>query len=102
MLDTFVWWVTLIAGIGFAVAAVLALLRVMYGPTILDRIVASDVLVTTLMLAVGAEMVINQHTNSIGLMVVLAATSVLATIMVATYVRRRSETEQREEETHDD
>lgn len=89
MIETISTWITLAAGAGFAIAAVLALIRVIFGPTILDRMVASDVLVTTLMLVVGTEMVINKHTTTIGLMILLAATSVLATIMVAIYVRRR-------------
>lgn len=91
MIDSIVWWITLVAGFGFALTALFALIRVIIGPTILDRMVASDMLVTTLMLVVGAEMVINKHSNTVGLMVLLAATSVLATIMVARYVRRRQD-----------
>lgn len=92
MLNEITRWLLVVAGGGFAIASLLALYRVIVGPTILDRMVASDVLVTTLMLVVGTEMAINRHTNTIGLMVLLAATSVFATIMVARYVRRRSHT----------
>lgn len=101
MLDEIVWWISVIAGAGFAFTALFALIRVIIGPTILDRMVASDVLVTTILLVIGAEMVINRHSNTIGLMVLLAATSVLATIMVARYVRRRDD-EGLSEETQDD
>lgn len=100
MLDNVVWWITLCAGIGFALTALFALIRIIIGPTILDRMVASDVLVTTLMLTVGAEMVINRHSNTVGLMVLLAATSVLATIMVARYVRRRQDDDTEEGNQH--
>lgn len=82
---------------GFTVAGLLALIRIVTGPTILDRIVATDMLLTTLMLAVGAEMVVNSHTDTIPLMVVLAATSVFATIMVARYVKRRNNSQAPEE-----
>lgn len=92
-------WITLIAGAGFGVAAILALYRLTMGPSILDRMIASDVLVTTLMLVVGAEMVINKHSNTVGLMILLAATSVLATILVAIYVKRRRHVEPAEEDT---
>lgn len=81
-------------GIGFAAAAIMALWRVIMGPSILDRMVASDVLVTTLMLVVGADMVLRKHTDTIILMLILAATSVFGTILVAQYVRRRRDLEE--------
>lgn len=80
------------AGVGFTVTAVLSLVRIVIGPTILDRMVASDVLVTTLLIAVGAEMVVRRHADNIGLMVILAATAVFATITVALHVHRRNNT----------
>lgn len=78
-----------VAGLGFTATAFMALWRVIVGPTILDRMVASDVLVTTVMLVVGADMVVRRHTDSMILMLILAATSVFGTILVAQYVRRR-------------
>lgn len=79
----------IIAGCVFALAALLALYRVVVGPAILDRMIASDVLLTTLILVVGMEMVVNGHTRSIPLMVVLAGTAVFGTIAVARYVSRQ-------------
>lgn len=78
----------LLAAIGFAIAALLTIVRIVLGPSILDRMVATDLLVTTLLLALGAEMVFNKHTDNVALMIGLAATSVLGTITVAQYVRR--------------
>jgi multicomponent Na+:H+ antiporter subunit F len=72
-----------------AVGALLTLYRLLRGPTILDRMIASDVLLTTLMLAVGADMVINGHTRTIALMLALAATAIFATIAVARYVSKQ-------------
>ena len=86
---------TIAAGIvivGLALTAVAALIRIVRGPTILDRMVASDVLLTTLMLAVGSHMALTGRTESIPVMVAIAATAVLATIVVARYVRRRAMT----------
>ncbi|MGJ0204863.1 monovalent cation/H+ antiporter complex subunit F [Leucobacter sp. gxy201] len=83
------------AGAGFTVTALAALVRIVRGPTILDRMVASDVLLTTLMLAVGTDMIVRGHTASIPLMTVIAATATLATIVVARYVKRRAEQEER-------
>lgn len=76
--------------LGFTVAALAAVVRIVRGPTILDRMIASDMLLTTLVLAVGADMVLRGHTDGIPLMTVIAATAVLATIVVARYVRRRA------------
>ena len=86
---------TIAAGIvivGLALTAVAALIRIVRGPTILDRMVASDVLLTTLMLAVGSHMALTGRTENIPVMVAIAATAVLATIVVARYVRRRAMT----------
>jgi len=75
----------IIAGVLFSAGALLALYCIVRGPTILDRMIASDVLLTTLILAVGAEMVINGHTRSVPVMLALAAIAAFATIAVARY-----------------
>ncbi|PRY69020.1 multisubunit sodium/proton antiporter MrpF subunit [Glaciihabitans tibetensis] len=78
-----------VVGLLFSVGALLALYRVVAGPSILDRMIASDVLLTTLMLIVGAEMVYNEHTRTIPVMLVLAATAMFATVAVARYVSKQ-------------
>jgi multicomponent Na+:H+ antiporter subunit F len=79
----------LLVGVLFTVAALFTVYRIVRGPSILDRMIASDVLLTTLMLVVGAEMVYNGHTRTIPLMVVLASTAIFATIAVARYVSKQ-------------
>ena len=69
--------------------AALALYRIVRGPSILDRMIASDVLLTTLMLVVGADMVIERHTRSIPIMLVLSAIAIFATVAVARYVSKQ-------------
>lgn len=78
----------IVAGVIGAVAALLLLWRLIAGPTLIDRLIASDVLLTTLILVVGAEMVVSGHTRSIPLMVVLAATGILGSVAVARFVSR--------------
>jgi multicomponent Na+:H+ antiporter subunit F len=78
-----------VVGVMFTIAALLIVFRIVRGPSILDRMIASDVLLTTLILVVGAEMVYNGHTRTIPLMVVLAATAIFATIAVARYVSKQ-------------
>lgn len=77
-------------GVGLTLTAFAALVRIVRGPTILDRMIASDVLLTTLMLAVGADMVVRHDTSNIPLMTVIAATATFATIVVARFVKRRA------------
>jgi len=81
------------AGVLFAGAALLALYRIVRGPSLLDRMIASDVLLTTLLLVVGAEMVINHHARSIPMMLVLAAVAIFATVAVARYVSKQDRSE---------
>jgi len=85
---------TIIVIVGLGLTALIAVIRIVRGPTILDRMVASDVLLTTLMLAIGSDMALRGHTTGIPIMVAIAATAVLATIVVARYVRRRASVKQ--------
>ncbi|MBP1325580.1 multicomponent Na+:H+ antiporter subunit F [Leucobacter exalbidus] len=81
-----------IAGIGLSATAMMTIVRIIAGPTLLDRMIASDVLLTTLMLVLGVDMVLRGHTDSIPLMTAIAATATFATIVVARYVRRQRPT----------
>ncbi len=73
----------------FVAASFLALYRIVRGPSILDRMIASDVMLTTLILVVGADMVINNHTRSVPIMLVLSAIAIFATVAVARYVSKQ-------------
>jgi len=75
----------------FSAAAFLALYRVVRGPSILDRMIASDVLLTTTMLVVGAEMVLNGHTSNVPIMLALAVVAIFATVAVARFVSQQDE-----------
>ncbi len=82
-------WVFLVVGVLLTAAAALALYRIARGPSILDRMIASDMLLTTIICAMGAEMVYNGHTRNLTAMLVLAATAFLGAVVVARYVSRR-------------
>lgn len=78
--------------ISIAVALVLALLgatfalavfRIVRGPTILDRMIGSDMVLTTVLVVIAAAMVIRQDLTGIPVLVVISATSVFATVAVA-------------------
>ena len=60
--------VVLTVCVGFlAVAALLLVVRITHGPTMLDRVVALDVLVAVVICGLGLEAAINQHTTTIAL-----------------------------------
>ncbi|WEK13230.1 MAG: monovalent cation/H+ antiporter complex subunit F [Candidatus Microbacterium phytovorans] len=73
----------------FAVSALLTVWRIVVGPSILDRAVASDVLLTLVMCALGAEMAINHHTRTLPLLLIVAAVGVFGSISIARFVARR-------------
>lgn len=73
----------------FALAGLLTLWRIIIGPSILDRAVASDVLLTLVMCVLGAEMAINHHTRSLPVLLIIAAVGVFGSISIARFVARR-------------
>lgn len=85
-------WLMFVIFVVFGIAALLTLVRVIRGPSILDRAVASDVLLTEVMCVIGAEMAINGHTRSIPVLLIIAAVGVFGSIAVARYVARRDNT----------
>ncbi|HWR85493.1 MAG TPA: monovalent cation/H+ antiporter complex subunit F [Rhodoglobus sp.] len=81
-----------VAGALLAVTAVLVLVRIVRGPTLLDRMIASDVLLTTMILVLGAEAAVNRHTTTIPVMLVIAAVAIFSSIAVARYVSKQDRT----------
>ena len=75
----------------FVIAALLTVWRIVVGPSILDRAVASDVLLTELMCVLGAEMAINQHTRTLPVLLIIAAIGVFGSISIARFVARRDQ-----------
>ena len=75
----------------FGVAALLTLWRIVVGPSILDRAVASDVLLTLVMCVLGAEMAINHHTRTLPILLIIAAVGVFGSISIARFVARRDQ-----------
>ncbi|WP_437584319.1 monovalent cation/H+ antiporter complex subunit F [Paramicrobacterium sp. CJ85] len=81
-----------IAVVLFAVGALAALYRLITGPTLLDRVVASDVLLVTVMCGLGAEMAINHHATSMPLLLVLAAFAFIGSVSVAKFMGKKDDT----------
>ncbi|TPW73617.1 monovalent cation/H+ antiporter complex subunit F [Schumannella sp. 10F1B-5-1] len=83
----------IVAGALVLLSALAAVVRIVRGPSILDRLIATDVLISCLMLGLGVEMVMNGHTRTIPLLVALAATAMFGTIAVARYVTKQDRAE---------
>jgi multicomponent Na+:H+ antiporter subunit F len=78
-----------LVGTVFFAAVALAVYRIVRGPSILDRMVATDMLVATLICALAAEMVQHHHLNTLPVLLVLAMTAFLATVGVSRYVTQQ-------------
>lgn len=73
----------------FAASALVTLYRIIVGPSILDRAVAADVLMTLVVCVLGADMAINHHTRSLPVLLIIAAIGVFGSISIARWVARR-------------
>ncbi|WP_404445101.1 sodium:proton antiporter [Microbacterium marinum] len=78
----------------FGISALLTVWRIIVGPSILDRAVASDVLLTLLICVLGAEMAINHHTRTLPVLLIVAAVGVFGSISIARFVARRDGAQQ--------
>ena len=81
--------VAVVAGFMFGVGALLAVYRIVVGPSVLDRVIASDVLVATVVCALGAEMALNRHTDTLPVLLVLSLFAVLGSLSAARFLPTR-------------
>jgi len=78
--------VAIVAGMLFALSGLFSVYRIVRGPSVLDRVIASDVLVATVICALGAEMALNRHTDNLPVLLVLALFAVLGSLSVARFL----------------
>ena len=86
---TFLTLVAIAAGVMFGVGAIAAVIRVIKGPSILDRALATDVLLAIAICALGAEMAINRHTDTLVVLLVLAMFAVVGSISIARFMAKQ-------------
>lgn len=77
-----------VIGACFAVAAILSVVRIVRGPSLVDRIAASDTLLTVIICLLLADMVIREHVHTLPLVVALAMTASVGTLAVARFASR--------------
>ena len=86
---TFLTVVSVAAGIMFGIGALAAVYRIIRGPSILDSALATDVLLAIAICALGAEMAVNRHTDTLVVMLVLAMFAVVGSISIARFMAKQ-------------
>ncbi|MET3367667.1 MULTISPECIES: monovalent cation/H+ antiporter complex subunit F [Micrococcaceae] len=74
-----------------SLAAAGAIVRIAIGPSLLDRVLASDVLLAILGAALAIDMAMNKHLNNLMLLVALAVIGFIGSVTVARFVAERRE-----------
>jgi multicomponent Na+:H+ antiporter subunit F len=68
-------------------SALLVLARMTVGPTMLDRIIGFDVLVSITICALGLEAAVHRHANTLPVLVALALLGFVGSVSVASFTR---------------
>jgi multicomponent Na+:H+ antiporter subunit F len=74
-----------------SLAAAGAIIRIARGPSLLDRVLASDVLLAILGAALCVDMAVNRHLNNLMLLVALSVVGFIGSVTVARFVADRRE-----------
>lgn len=94
---------TIVSAAGIAmlgIAAVFAVIRMSRGPSILDRVVASDVLIAIVIAGLVIEEVINRHTSTLPVILVLSLVGFAGAVSVARLVAAREAPRWHDEDDH--
>lgn len=78
-------WVLSIAGVLLGVAALLLVMRIAMGPTILDRSMALDVLMSVLVCVVAVDAARGNDTDGLPMLLVVAMVGFAGSVAVARY-----------------
>ncbi|MET0843346.1 MAG: monovalent cation/H+ antiporter complex subunit F [Mycetocola sp.] len=81
----------IIAGVLFSIGGVAALYRIIRGPSLLDRVIASDVFIVTIMCVLGTEMSLNHHTDTLPVMLILAAFGFVGSVSFARFMAQQDD-----------
>ncbi|MFG2107968.1 monovalent cation/H+ antiporter complex subunit F [Micromonospora chersina] len=71
-----------------SVTALLALARIYRGPSLLDRVVAADLLLATMLGAVGAEAAVNRHATTLPVLAVLSLLGFVGSVSLVRFAVR--------------
>jgi multicomponent Na+:H+ antiporter subunit F len=76
------------------VAALLLLVRITAGPTMLDRVIGFDVLVAATICVIGLEAAVNQHARTLPMLVGLSLLGFVGSVSVAAFTRGSEDIEE--------
>ncbi len=75
----------------FSLAAAAAIIRISRGPSLLDRVLATDVLLAILGGAMCVDMAVSRHLNNLMLVVAISIIGFIGSVTVARFVADRRE-----------
>lgn len=78
------------------VAALLLVIRIAQGPTMLDRVVALDVLVSVVICGLALEAAVNRHTTTLPILGVLSVLGFVGSVSIARFTRGSDDVEAEE------
>ncbi|GHG57727.1 hypothetical protein GCM10012320_30870 [Sinomonas cellulolyticus] len=82
-------WVLAICSVVLSLAAFGAIIRMIKGPALLDRVLAADVLLAVVAAALSIDMAANRHTNHTALIVAITLIGFVGSVTVARFVQER-------------
>jgi len=74
-----------------SLAAAGTIYRIAKGPSLLDRVIAADVLLAIFGASLATEMALNKHTDNLALLVVLSVIGFIGSVTVARFAAHRKE-----------
>lgn len=79
--------VLVVCGVLLGISALLLLVRITLGPTMLDRVVALDVLLAVVVCGLALEAAVHQHTSTLSILVVVSLLGFTGAVSVARFTR---------------
>ena len=85
--------VLVVCGLFLAVAALLLVIRISLGPTMLDRVVALDVLVAVVICGLALEAALHRHTTTLPILGVLSLLGFVGSVSIARFTQGSDDVE---------
>jgi multicomponent Na+:H+ antiporter subunit F len=89
MVDVLVMGMVSAGALMLVVAAVLTVARMSRGPSSLDRVVAADVLIAVVIATLALEAIVNDHSTTLPVMLVLSLLGFAGSVSIARFVADR-------------
>lgn len=83
--------VVIIVAVLLSLAAAGTIYRIAKGPSLLDRVIAADVLLAIFGASLATEMAMNKHLDNLALLVVLTVIGFIGSVTVARFVAHKKE-----------